>query len=449
MGNCNKQEESFKTVCALIRTRNPFGRKFTTKDTRVRAISRRIHPRARHCTIFKNGLQMTENFDAIVIGAGVIGTSIAFHLTERGLRPVILERKQVGFGATGKSSGLVRMHYDLEAESHLAWTSFQYFRNWRERVGGECGFTRTGFLHIEPANHVTQLRKNVEMHKRLGIPTDVITGADVKRIAPSFNTEDIEFAAYESESGYADPMLTVNSFLTAAKERGAVYVQDCEVTNIQTSGSKVISVQTTRGEFSAPIVVNAAGAWSGRIGKMVGVEIPLGTWTHDVVHMRRPAVVGNHPTVIDSSLSMYFRPDSGDLILVALEDDSRIGESPDADLSYVAKDFVNRAVERICKRIPAMEQGSLHSSHVGRDALTPDQRAVIGQAGPDGFYMVTGFSGTGFKLSPAIGLCTTELIFDGKSKTVDISGFDPMRFERGERLKGENDYGFIWRNSPS
>ncbi len=392
---------------------------------------------------------MPQNYDAIVIGAGVMGASIAFHLAERGLKSVILERKQVGFGATGSSSGLVRMHYDLQVESHLAWTSFQYFRNWRERVGGECGFTRTGFLHIEPEKHTPQLRANVEMQKKLGIPTEVISGADVKKIAPSFFTDDISFAAYEPESGYADATLTANSFLSAAKELGATFVQDCEVTAVIVSAGKINGVQTTRGEFSAPIVINAAGAWSGMIGEMAGVKIPLTTWTHDVVHMRRPDVVGEHPTVIDSSLGMYFRPDSGNLTLVALEDDSRIGESPNAELGYVAKDFVDRTVERICMRIPGMEQGSLHSSHVGRDGLTPDQRAIIGQAGLQGFYLVTGFSGTGFKISPSIGLCVSELIVDGKSKSVDISGFDPMRFERGEHLKGENDYGFIWRNSLS
>jgi sarcosine oxidase subunit beta len=392
---------------------------------------------------------MNQNFDAIIIGAGVMGTSIAFHLAERGLKPLLLERKQVGFGATGSSSGLVRMHYDLEVESRLAWESFRYFKNWRERVGGECGFTRTGFLHIEPADHHTQLRANVEMQKRIGIPTEVITGADVKRIAPDFQTDDIEFAAYEPESGYADATLTANSFLAAAKTHGAVFMQDCEITGVQKSGGKVTGVKTTRGEFSAPIVVNAAGAWSGRVCEMLGLKIKLGTWTHDVVHMRRPSTLGNFPTVIDSSLGMYFRPDSGDLVLVALEDDSRFDESPDADLGYVAKDFVDRTVDRICMRIPAMEQGSLHSSHVGRDGLTLDQRAMIGLAGVEGFYLVTGFSGTGFKLSPAVGLCVSELIVDGNSKTVDISGFDPMRFERGEQLKGEHDYGFIWRNQPS
>jgi len=392
---------------------------------------------------------MTQNFDAIIIGAGVIGTSIAFHLAERGLKPVVLERKQLGFGATGSSSGLVRMHYDLEVESRLAWTSFQYFRNWSERVGGECGFRRTGFLHIESADHVKQLRSNVDMHKRIGIPTEVISGADVKLLAPSFFTDDIEFAAYEPESGYADATLTANSFLTAAKERGAIYMQDCDVSGVEITGGKVTSVQTTRGDFSAPIIINAAGAWAGKVSDLFGVPIPFSTWTHDVLHVRRPPQIGEHPTVIDSSLSMYFRPDSGGLTLVALEDDSRLGESPDAELGYVAKGFADRAIDRICKRVPAMEEGSYHSSLVGRDSLTPDQRAIIGETDLQGYYLATGFSGTGFKLSPAVGLCVSELVLDGKANTVDISAFTPARFERGEHLKGENDYGFIWRNASS
>jgi sarcosine oxidase subunit beta len=392
---------------------------------------------------------MTRNFDAIVIGSGVIGVSIAFHLAERGLKPLIIERKQIGFGATGSSSGLVRMHYDLEVESRLAWASFQYFRNWSERVGGECGFRRTGFLHIEPADHEAQLRANVEMHKRIGIPTEIVSGADVKRISPFFKTDDIAFAAYEPESGYADATLTANSFLTAAKERGAVYMQDCEALSVQTAGGKVTGIQTSRGDFSAPIMINAAGAWAGKVSDLFGVSIPLSTWTHDVMHIRRPASIKDHLTVIDSSLSMYFRPDSGDLTLVALEDDSRLNEDANADLGYVAKDFVTRAIDRICMRIPDMEQGSLHSSHVGRDGLTPDQRAIIGQAGPEGYFLATGFSGTGFKLSPAVGLCVSELIIDGKAHAVDTSCFTPARFEHGEQLKGENDYGFIWRSSKS
>ena len=388
---------------------------------------------------------MTQNYDAIVIGAGVVGVSVAFHLAERGLKPVILERKEIAAGATGRSSGLVRMHYDLGSDSRLAWVSFQYFKNWRERVEGESGFTRTGFLNIEPAERVEHMRANVEMHKRIGISSSIISAADVKKMVPAFSTDDFEIAAYEPESGYADPAMTSQSFLDAAKSKGTLYRQDCEVTGLMVSGDKMTGVETSRGTYNAPVVVNAAGAWAASIGNMAGLKIPLDTWTHDVAHFRRPAVIGDHPTVIDDSLSMYFRPDTGGLTLVALEDNNRLGESPDADSTYVAKDFVERAADRICKRMPAMEMASVQSTHVGRDGLTPDQRAVLGQAGPQGFYLATGFSGTGFKTSPAVGLCMSELIVDGKSKTMDISPFALERFERGQMLKGEHDYGNIWR----
>jgi glycine/D-amino acid oxidase-like deaminating enzyme len=336
------------------------------------------------------------------------------------------------------------MHYDVRAESELAWVSYQYFRNWRERIGGECGFVRTGFLYIDAPPHNQKLRLNVEMHQRIGIPTSVISAAEVERLVPSFYTDDFELAAYEPESGYADPALTAGSFLDAARRHGVVYLQDCEVTTIRLYGGQVAGVETNRGQFSSPVVVNAAGAWSAGIAASVGVQIPLTTWTHDVAHVRRPPAVPDHPTVIDAALSMYFRPDAGDLTLLALEDNNRLGEAPDAPLQYPAPGFVEGAVERLCRRIPAMRDGSLHSTHVGRDGLTPDQHAILGPAGPEGFYLAVGFSGTGFKISPAVGLCLTELIVDGHAATVDISEFGLDRFSRGALIKGEHDYGSIW-----
>jgi sarcosine oxidase subunit beta len=335
----------------------------------------------------------------------------------------------------------------------LAWESFHFFKNWRERIGGECGFRKTGFIQIVTPDKNEQLRANVEMHKRLGILTDVVTAADVKKLAPMIKTDDFELAAYEPESGYADPVLTTNSFISLAKERGAVLMQDCEVTGVRVSGGKVVGVDTARGRrpelvegsFDAPIIVNCAGTFAGRVGKLAGVDIPLDTWTHDVAMVQRPAEFGMHPTVIDDALSMYFRPEGSELTLIALEDYNRMGEAPESEMSRVDKKFVMRAIDRLCERMPGMEAGSLHSTHVGRDGLTPDQRAVIGQAGPDGFYVACGFSGTGFKLSPAVGVCVSELILDGKSKLVDISSLDLARFARGEHLLGEHSYGHIWK----
>ena len=388
---------------------------------------------------------MNQTYDAIVIGAGVIGASVAYNLSQRGLKVLILERQTVGAGATGASSGLVRMHYDIEVDSALAWQSFQFFRNWRERVGGECGFHKTGFMQIVAPEKNEHLRANVAMHKRIGIITDVVTADDVKKIAPMIKTDDFELAAYEPESGYADPVLTTNSFIENAKARGTVLKQDCEVTGIRVSGGKVQGVDSGKGSYDAPIVVNCAGTFASRVGQMAGVEIPLDTWTHDVAMVKRPAGFGMHPTVIDDALSMYFRPEGSELTLIALEDHNRMGEAPESELSRADQDFVMRAIDRLCERMPGMEAGSLHSTHVGRDGLTPDQRAVLDQAGPDGFYIACGFSGTGFKLSPAVGVCMSEMILDGKSKLVDISSLDFGRFARGEHLRGEHSYGHIWK----
>lgn len=386
---------------------------------------------------------MSHTADVIIIGGGVQGASLAFHLTRRGLKVVVLEKHFVAAGATGRSSGLVRMHYDTEMDSRLAWESFHYFRNWKELVGGECGFTRTGFIQIAGAEQEEMLRANVAMHQRIGIPALVVTADDVKRLAPAFATDDFRLAAYEPESGYAMPSDTANALMTAARARGAHLVQQCAVTGIKLSGGKVTHTETTQGDYAAPVVVNVAGPWAGQINKMVGLDLPCDTWRHDTMFVARPAEASiSHPTVIDFPKEFYFRPE-GELTLVGLEDGNPLGESPDGDADHAKSGFVERAIDRLCRRVPAMENGGLHSAHGGYDGITPDQHPLLGAAGPDGYYLDCGHSGTGFKTAPAIGLCMAELILDGASKTVDISPLTPGRFAEGKLILG--NYGNIWR----
>lgn len=388
---------------------------------------------------------MTQTYDVIIIGAGVHGASLAFHLAQRGLKAVVLEKKFVAAGATGRSSGLVRMHYDVREDSELAWVSFQYFQNWREVVGGNCAFTRTGFIQLVAHEDAEKLKANVKMHQEIGIPVMLIKADDVKRLAPSFVVDDIELAAYEPESGYAMPSDTANAFLDAAKDKGARLVQDCAVTGIIVSGGRVKGVESTRGPFEAPIIVNAAGAWAGKVNEMAGLNLPYDTWRHDTMFVARPRQIGpSHPTVIDFANEMYFRPE-GNLTLVGLEDGNPLGESPDSDTDHAKKGFVERGIDRICKRVPVMENGALHSAHGGYDGITPDQHPMLGAAGPDGFYLDCGFSGTGFKISPAVGLCMSELILDGRAKAVDISIYAPQRFAEGKRIVGEHPYSSIWK----
>lgn len=387
---------------------------------------------------------MTSTADVIIIGGGVQGASLAFHLAQRGLKPIVLEKQFVAAGATGRSSGLVRMHYDIRQDTELAWFSFQYFRNWKEQVGGDCGFTRTGFIQLVAPADQAALRANVAMHQDIGVPVMLIDASDVRRLAPGFATDDIEVAAYEPESGYAMPSDTATAFMNAAREKGAQLVQGTEVTGISVKGGKVAAVRAGGTDYSASIIVNAAGAWAAPINRMVGLDLPYDTWRHDTMFVRRPRPLGvSHPAVIDFPNEMYFRPEA-DLTLVGLEDGNPLGESPDGDADHARKGFVERAIDRICQRIPLMENGSLQSAHGGYDGITPDQHPLLGPAGPEGFFLDCGFSGTGFKTAPAVGLCMSELIVDGKAKTVDLSIYRPERFAEGKPISAIYTYGNTW-----
>ncbi len=389
---------------------------------------------------------MVETADVIVIGAGVQGASLACHLARRGVRPIVVERSSVAAGATGRSSGLVRMHYDLIAEARLAWASYGWFRDWAQLVGGDCGFTRTGFLQLTRPEDADALRANVAAQREIGIPTDVVDAAVIRQLAASMTVADDEVAAYEPESGYADPAATATGFLQVARELGATLVQGAEVTAIPVVGGRVAGVETSRGSFSAPIVVNAAGGWAARVAALVGLEIPVKVWRHDTAYLGRPPTAsGPLPVVIDDPNSMYFRPEGSDLVLVGLEDESEFCSSPDRDTADAAADFPERVAERICRRIPAMADATFQSAHSGQDGLTPDQRPLLGAAGPDGFYLDCGHSGTGFKTAPAVGLCMSELILDGTARTVDISPFALERFIVGRLLVGEHPYERFWR----
>ncbi len=392
---------------------------------------------------------MAQTADALIIGAGVHGASLAFHLAQRGLRPWVVERKFVAAGATGRSSGLVRMHYDLRLESELVWRSFPYFKHWDDLVGsGSCGFVRTGFLRLVPPQYEEALRANVRMQQALGIPTLLVTAEDVRRLAPYFHTADFSVAAYEPESGFADPPATAAGFLEAARRLGARLQTGVAVTAVLTDDSRVYGVRLSDGtEIHAPWVVNAAGAWAPRVAQMVGLELPLTTWSHDVMFVRQPQGVEPwHPTVIDDLNEMYFRPEQGGLTLVGLEVGNPLGEDPDTPTEHPHPGFVERAVAHLCRRIPEMEHGSLHSAHRGYDGLTrPDQRAILGPAGPEGFWLNCGHSGTGFKIAPATGRSLAEWMLDGAPHTVDIRPFGLERFAQGRLLRGEHPYGALWR----
>ncbi len=389
---------------------------------------------------------MDGTADVVVIGAGVQGASLAFHLARRGAKVVVVERSSVASGATGRSSGLVRMHYDVAAESALAWASFPWFREWSERVGeGSCDFVQTGFVQLVPPALADALRANVAMQRGLGIETSVIGHDDVVRLVPGVHADDIVAAAYEPLSGYADPTATAAGFLAAARRAGAAYVGGAEA-RVVVEGDRVVAVDTDRGRIATPVAVDAAGAWAAAVAATAGVDLPVEPWRHDTAYFGVPAGRDNHiPVVIDQAIEAYFRREGADLILVGLESGNTTGGSPDRPMEGLAEETIMAMVDAICARLPWMVSGTFRTAHGGQDGISPDEHAILGAAGPAGFYLDCGHSGTGFKTAPAVGLCMAELILDGAAHTADITPFAPDRFALGRPIESPNAYGPLWR----
>ena len=389
---------------------------------------------------------MIDSAEVIVVGAGVQGASLAFHLAQRGARVLVLEREAVASGATGRSSGFVRMHYDLASDARLAWLSFPYFEDWAAMVGqGDCGFVRTGFVQIMPDELAANVRANIAAQQAIGIDTGMLDATDLARLVPGVVTDDVTTAIYEPRSGYADPSGTAAGFLAAARALGARVVQASPATAVLVDGEVVTGVETEKGRFGAPVVVDVAGAWAAPLARTIGVEVPVEAWRHDTAYFGLPdGRATDFPIVIDEINEIYFRPEGSETMLVGLEGGNEVGGSPDRPLATPRPDMVEEMVRRVCARVPWMADGTLRTSHGGQDGITPDQHGILGRAGPDGFYLACGFSGTGFKTAPAIGRCLAELILDGRATTADIDGYSVERFAAGRPLIGEHPYRMLW-----
>ncbi|MFZ5918414.1 MAG: NAD(P)/FAD-dependent oxidoreductase [Chloroflexota bacterium] len=390
-------------------------------------------------------MSLPKTADIVVIGGGVIGASIAFHLGRMGAgKVVLLERKQLAAGASGMSSGLVRMHYDNPLEAQFAFKSFDTFRHFDEIVGGDCGFVRTGFLRTVEPHNLENLRANVAMLQQIGINTRLVTRDEVREMAPYLNADDIPLAAYEPDSGYADPHLTTMGLANAARRHGATILQGTPVTGIDLKNGQVSGVQTPQGAIGAPVVVNAAGPWGALVAAMAGVKLDITNIHHQVAVVEPPAdLAWPHLTIIDRLHHTYLRPETGRLTLIGASHDN-YPITPDQidtfneSLTYETR---NRVLERLCARIPAMETAAARRGHAGINGTTPDTHALIGPAaGIEGFFCAVGFSGHGFKEAPVAGQAMAELILNGRAQVVDLTPLRLGRFAEGQPYQGPHPY---------
>ena len=387
---------------------------------------------------------MPGSAEAIIIGAGVMGASLAFHLTRAGMRQVtVLDKAGLCGGMTAKSGALVRMHYTNEPEARMAFASLRYFQHWDDMVGGECGFTRTGFILTVTPDNTDRLCKNVEMLQRVGVNTAVISPQELRDLQPFTQVDDLTLAAYEPESGYADPRATTTAFMHQAQRRGAILREGVTVRAIRINGGCVVGVDTSDGRFDAPIVVVMAGPWSDRLLKTAGLDFPLTPQRAQIAFYRRPPPLATgHMVFIDGVSGTYFRPHGDDLTLIGVGH-WKPEPPPDPDHYNEANDpdFIPAAKAKAARRLAGLQQGEYARGHAGIYDVSPDSRAILDRApGIEGLYMAAGFSGTGFKISPAVGASLAELITQGRATSVDISPFRFSRFEENQPIRGLYEY---------
>jgi sarcosine oxidase, subunit beta len=390
-----------------------------------------------------NGNSRTNTADFLILGAGVMGASIAFHLAKRKAgRIVVIDKDHVARGGSGRSSALIRMHYSFPPEVQLAVESLKMFQNWQEIVGTPGDFHKTGFVRIVAPSETARLKANVEMQRKFGVNAHVITRAELQELEPGWTLDDVEVAAYEPDSGYGDGAGVANDFLSSAREMGAMYCPRTQVTNILREGDRVVGVATQAGErIIAPCVIVAIGPWSRPLLSSIGFDLPIETEFHHVAILRKPPEMqGGGCACIDSGSATYFRPDAHDKFLVG-DFYGRRGVDPDDFPQSASAESLENLIERASRRIPALVNAEVMRGVTGVYDMTPDSRPMLGRAPAlSGLYICAGFSGMGFKISPAVGLVMSELVLDGRAGTVDISAFCPERFAQCRPIKAEFEY---------
>ncbi len=376
-----------------------------------------------------------------ILGAGITGASVAFHMARRGFTDVVvLERGGVAQGGTGRSSALIRMHYSLPAEVCLAVTSLRYFRDWPQLVGRPGAFHRTGFVRIVGAGEADRLRRNVRMQRELGAEVELVARDRLRELAPGWDVDDVELAAYEPGSGYGDGAVAAGDLLSVARELGVDYRPSTRVRSIRVRNDRVSGVETEHGPVEAPVVLVAAGPWSPPLLASAGVRLPIEPEHHVVAVLRLPeGSAGVGPACIDSVTATYFRPEARGMALVGDFVGTR-GADPDGFPDRASEDALVELVGRAAHRAPVLAESGLSRGVTGVYDMSPDARPLLGPVGPAGLFVAVGFSGMGFKIGPAVGLGMAELILEGCSRSVDLDAFDPSRFEQGRPIVAEFGY---------
>jgi len=376
--------------------------------------------------------------DVVIIGSGIVGSSVAYHLTEAGCHDVLVIEREAhqGKGSTGKSMGGVRAQFTTPVNIQMSLYSIRFYASFDERLGHPGGYRPQGYLFVATSRaHLEYLEANQRLQKSLGLKdVHILSRADVVNMVPQLRSDDILGGSFCGSDGFVDPYSAMTGFIKRAVENGATLWKSTEVTGISRSGDRISGVMTTRGEVHAPVVVNAAGPWAAQIGAMAGVDLKVEPLRRMLIPTEPFDQVSHEvPMVVDMTNGFHFRPESRGFLLAWNDPEETPGYKLEVD-----PEFIEKVLVRAADRVPCFENLAVNPKRVwaGLYEMSPDHHAIIGEFDElPGFYAANGFSGHGVMHAPATGKIVADLITSGKTRVVDdVAVLSPGRFRSGKLL---------------
>lgn len=383
---------------------------------------------------------MSKTADAVIIGAGVVGASIAHFLGKTGLRKIVLvdRESRLGLGSTGKATGGIRAQFGSPIEIKMSLYSIDFFSRFQEEVGADAAYKPSGYLFLSTTEQESEtLKRNRDTQERAGLhQVEMLSQDDVAKMVPFVQTHDVLGASFCSVDGFLDPLGAMNGFLNSARKQGAELWLNTHLTGIEVNRGRVSKLSTTAGDISTPAVVNAAGAWAAETARLAGIDLPVFPLRRQVVScVPERALPEDCPMVVEMSSGFHFRPEfDGSAVTGALLVWPDPEEQPGFDTGF-EDSFVQKVMQLASQRTDCFENATINRERcrAGLYEMTPDRHAIIGEATEvRGFFLANGFSGHGVMHSPATGKIISDLVVHGKTALADISSLRPGRFIEGD-----------------
>ncbi len=391
------------------------------------------------------GDELPASASVVIVGGGVMGASLAYHLARRGQPDVLLlERGEVfGQGATGKCAGGVRHQFGSEINIRLSIESIRMLEQFEDEPGQAIGLRQCGYLFLLTREaDVAAFEANVELQHRLGVETQWLSPADVRQRLPLFQTDDVLGATFYARDGLTDPSSVVGGYVGGARRLGATLLTDVEVTGfgVNASGDRVTSVSTSRGTVQAERVVNAAGPQAGLVGRLLGLDLPIWPLRRQMlVTTPLPSVPPDLPFVIDFAPGLYFHREGPGIMTGQSNPDETSGFDERVDLEWE-----QRHLAAAMARLPLLESAGLAHHWAGLYEMTPDAHPLLGRLAPfSNVFVLAGFSGHGLMHGPIAGKLLAEVMLDGRATTLEVAALATERFGTSSRGSSEREYNVI------